>query len=369
MIDPFSIFQSAHQIYGKLQQDSPGVNLHVPVLEPETGDQEFMDLNVKIKKHPEPIKSGIDAGESPYQMFMQLPQEIRGDIADANKRLDTYISDIEALPVSIYGSYAKSLRILFFGETPLIARMAQALEQIILSYFKRTELMRNEFSIRVKLTYPASIVVYWQEKNVALKYDFGDKHLTISGFYDKALLDYQSAVAGLNLPVSGVQVKSDVTEDFSPSVVIIHFPDPLNERVFVYQQTADDMLDHLIQKLVILDLLDALQDVAIEEDGGIYLFFDPILEPDEIETTVGILREAYPQTTLIATPEDQDSDWWVIEVSKLSDTTVQVSNAEVGQPVEQDPEGIIAKKGQGVMQDIAQEVNVDAALQAIGNEG
>ena len=369
-MDIFSVFHHAHLVYEKLQQDNPGININVPALDTQVSDASpELNLNIVINKDKQGAPAtSVTGEETPLKVFGRLPQEIRGDIADVQKRLSSYITDVGNIQVDLYRQYSSALSQRFDG---LISAFANVFQNIVMDYFKLNEPVIDQFALKIKFSYPACVVVYWQAKNVALKYTFHDMTLTLSGFADEALLDYSAHVGSLPVEINSMIVKEGVVSE-AISALLVTFPgiiSRLDERVFMYQQTADDMLDQIIQKLVVLDLLDALQDVVIEEDGGLFLFFDPILEQDEIETTVTIIKEAYPQAVLVSTPDDEESEWWVIEVRKLVDTAVQVSNAGMDKPVERNPEGIIAKSGQGTMQAIAQGIDVDAALQAVGSEG
>lgn len=83
--------------------------------------------------------------------------------------------------------------------------------------------------------------------------------------------------------------------------------------------TTEDDLEAILRRLIVTQDLDVLSDVEFDENtGSIYLFFDPVLMPDEIEEILMAIRQERGTIELIATPdmslpgESVESDWWVV---------------------------------------------------------
>jgi len=83
--------------------------------------------------------------------------------------------------------------------------------------------------------------------------------------------------------------------------------------------TPDDHLEAVLRRLIVTQDLDVLQDVEFDENtGSVYLFFDPILMPDEVEEILQAVRQERGDIELIASPdmslpgESVESEWWVM---------------------------------------------------------
>lgn len=354
MIDFFCVFKMANEVYGKLQQDFPQMDLRVV----DWGSAQGFSIETKVTTEPTAREKAL-AADTPYKTFGQLPLEVKGAAVDIDRILRGHIESIQKIPVELYRQFAEKLEGLFFGGPPsLIQRMAEYLGRVISGYFKE-ETGETEIDFRIRVCYPAAVIATCVAKNVALKYCFCDQRLVLSGFAEKSLVD-SGGYESLGLDVNEFSIKELVVAESVPSLAL------LLERTDIYQQTADDILDCIIQKLIIADALDALQDVLISEDGGLVLYFDPILAQDEMETIIILLRESYPQVSLAATPDTDDSQWWVVEIRRLGDTAVQIATAGREDGQIPPPCGVIAKFGGATMTSIAKEIDVDAAVNAAG---
>jgi hypothetical protein len=81
----------------------------------------------------------------------------------------------------------------------------------------------------------------------------------------------------------------------------------------------DDHLEAILRRLIVTQNLDVLQDVEFDENtGSIYLFFDPVLMPDEMQEVLAAIRQERGEIQLISSPngslpgESVESDWWVL---------------------------------------------------------
>jgi hypothetical protein len=118
-------------------------------------------------------------------------------------------------------------------------------------------------------------------------------------------------------------------------------PWALNEDNFAPDdRTIDDIFDSLLRRLISIESTDVLQDVEFEDNGAIYLFFDPTLQMKEMEEIIEALHLEADNLALIASPdrslpgETVESDWWV----------VYVPPAAGRQPAEPDPNKYAAVK-------------------------
>jgi hypothetical protein len=92
--------------------------------------------------------------------------------------------------------------------------------------------------------------------------------------------------------------------------------------------TPDDFLDAVIRRLIVTQNMDVLQDVEFDDEtGAIYLFFDPVLMPDEVYEVMAAIRQERGDFQLIASPdmslpgEAVESDWWVFYLPGQGDST------------------------------------------------
>lgn len=365
----FPAFEAAHRVYGKLQEQNPAVDIMMPKYDPEA---ERLELEVHIDSRPEPKTQGLDTGERPFSRFQNLPQQLKGRLHEVTTLLRAHIDKIQELPVTLYKQYADAIEKLFVCR-PILKNMGLWFGRLLANGEQAPVNVTQEFEYRISLRHPAKLVIYQPEGERALKYNFYDKSLLLSGFGDKDLVTplVKGMIRMLSLPVDNWDVSEPIITESMPSRIFLTpvIEDALCERTSIYQQTADDILDRVLQRLVVADLLDALQNVVIKEEGGLYLFFSPVLEMDEVETVVHLVKEVYPQAALVASPMEEEVDYWVVDISKMADTAVQVANMGIGYPrIEKKPGGTIAKKAQDTLTKIAQEVDVDQALSVAGEE-
>lgn len=355
-MDIFSLFHHAHQVYGKLQEMYPKVDISLPALTSESPD---LDLNVVLKK--EELVQKVDLKpDTPYQKFKQLPEIIRGAQEEITTLLRTYVKNVGALPVTLYREYSQALSSVFLpGAGSVVPAICQVFEEVASPYFQGESMTKE---VKIKVSYPAKISVYCKVHNAAMVYCFCDKSLVFSGFAKPELVGTD---VSFPLPVKETKViETAITE---ANLVLLRFPTcrktVLLEREFIYQETADDMLDTVIQKLILLDVLDALQEVIISDSGGLFLCFDPVLDLDEMETILLHLKEGYPQAQMSDQPSEE-SPWWIIEIPKVGDTAVQVSSAGV-EPGTMSPGGVIMKPDDRTVASIAKDVDVGNVLTSL----
>jgi hypothetical protein len=110
---------------------------------------------------------------------------------------------------------------------------------------------------------------------------------------------------------------------------------PLRESVYYMPKhgmfteegdTVDSRFDNVLAMLVVRGFLDGLQDVNYEEEyGSIFLYFDPVMERQEIDDIIIHVGAEYQNTQLVGTPdkslpdEIEPADWWVVWVPASPD--------------------------------------------------
>jgi|GEM_PF-457809 len=144
-------------------------------------------------------------------------------------------------------------------------------------------------------------------------------------------------------------------------------------------ESMDQKLDSIVRKLVLNGSLDALQDVAFDDDtGSIYLFFSAAITREEAEDITQDLGNEYQQTRLVASPDQSldgevgESDWWVVFVPGEDETGAP------GEPdptrwgatkvPEQQPQGLSQFMDKDAVQSIAKGVSLDKAIDALTTE-
>ena len=361
-MDIFSVFDKTHAIYTKLQQDDPAVDVSLPSFKEDSSE-----LVMSIKVTPgKDAKIHTLEGSSPCQLFGQLSKRLQGTAAYVKEKLVYYINSVAALRVSLYKQFADALDKMFFGKPPLIDKFVTGFGGCLAQYFELAALSENELQVTVKLNYPARISVYWQDKNVAMSYSVSDRLLVFSGFCEPQRVMAKEQSEKLGVPIDNIKVQEVVVSETAPARAILNYPSLAGKLLVEMDQTretSDEILGHVIQKLILMDVLDGLQDVVFDDDGGaLFLCFDPVMSKDEMLAIENQLKQTYPQTMLSDVPSEHCS-WWVITIGKISDTASQVAVAGTG-PAPSGP-GVIAKTGKDPLSAIAKEVDTEAALDAV----
>lgn len=360
----FAIFDRAHAIYVKLQQDDPSVDVS---MSRELGGDESsgkgrVGLVINLPKRQGLIKPGALA--SPYQKFTQQPKVIKGNVEVVDKKIRAFATILSIMGVALYKEFGRSLADIF--DAGLISTGADAFKALVAAYPDKTTTIADDTVVRFNWEPPAKLIYYSQSAGVSMIYNFQSEDIQVTGFTDPDLVDkasiYDSKITD-HVPVRDIVIEKGLIAENAGIVVLL--PDQvrvlLTEREGVYQETADDILDRVIQKLVLLDVLDAIQNIILGDNREIYICFDPILEEDEILAITQVIKSLYNQTTLIDRP-GETSAWWVIEIGQVGDTAVHLSNVGMKPGPAM---ATMAKPASDMASQIAAKVDVDAALAAI----
>ena len=91
--------------------------------------------------------------------------------------------------------------------------------------------------------------------------------------------------------------------------------------------TPDDFLEGILRRLIVTQNMDVLQDVEFDDEtGSVYMFFDPVLMPDEVYEIMSAIKQERGDMQLIASPnmslpgESVESDWWVFYLPGINDS-------------------------------------------------
>lgn len=356
----FAIFDRAHAIYVKLQQDDPSVDVSMS-RELDTDEHSGVGrvgLGINLPKRQGLIKPGALA--SPYQKFIQQPKVIKGNTAAVDKKIRAFTAALSIMGVSLYKEFGQGLAKIF--DSGLVSTGADAFRAVLATYPEDIN-ASDDMVIRFNWEPPAKLIYYSQSAGVSLIYNFKAENIRVTGFTDPNLVDqvsiYDSNITDL-VRVRNIAIEKGLIAENAGIAVVLsdQIRVLLHEREGVYQETMDDMLDKIMQKLTLLDVLDAIQNVILGDNGEIYLCFDPILEEDEILAITQVVKALYNQTTLIDEP-GETSAWWVIEVGQVGDTAVHISNVGMKPGGTMDT---MAKPASDVASQIAAEVDVDAVL-------
>ena len=139
--------------------------------------------------------------------------------------------------------------------------------------------------------------------------------------------------------------------------------------------TVEDDFEALLRRLIVTQDMDVLSDVEFDDNtGAIYMFFDPILRPDEAEEILASLKQAKGGIQLIASPdmslpnEMVESDWWVFflpgigeDVASPDPTFYSRSPEDHGTKVQ-----MLVMAQSPDVEAIAQDVDVSKMLDAAG---
>jgi hypothetical protein len=149
-------------------------------------------------------------------------------------------------------------------------------------------------------------------------------------------------------------------------------------REDVGERTVDDRFDEFLRKLITIESTDVLQDVNFTDDGGIYLFFDPSLCGPDLDEILMALRQAQGSegVEIVGTPDEEDSDWWVIFSPPPTDSAACVPGQETldqqaagdeVQPVDGAPAPLasMAVMKQNSVDRLAMSVDIPALMQGI----
>jgi hypothetical protein len=359
----FAVFDRAHAIYVKLQQDDPSVDVSMSreLDTDESSGVGRVGLVINLPKRQGLIKPGALA--SPYQKFIQQPKVIKGNTATVDKKIRAFTAALAIMGVSLYKEFGQGLAKIF--DSGLVSAGADAFRAVLAAYPEDIN-TSEDMVIRFNWEPPAKLIYYSQSAGVSLIYNFKAENIQVTGFADPNLVDqasmYDSNITD-HVHVRNIVIEKGLIAENAGIVVLLsdQVRVLLTEREGVYQETADDILDRVIQKLILLDVLDAIQNIILGDNCEIYICFDPILEEDEILAITQVIKSLYSQTTLIDQP-GETSAWWVIEIGQVGDTAVHLSNVGMKPGPAMDT---MAKPASDVASQIAAEVDVDAAISAI----
>ena len=375
-MDKFSVFHEALLIYRKLQQDDPEMDIRVEGLE-----QDNHSLHIEIK--PQAVGKSYSLNSASYMCeYEKLPTEFNGVLPNTQQLFQGYLKKLlELKAVTIFKQYEKLLIRSFYPNNKFLAlTMAHILLDVEANYHNRKDLSVpiENAHVKLKISFPAKICVYFTECSVSLSYEFNSKKLSLRGLKNEDLVS-DDFVKGFPHPVLELEIEPDLVLEHKKSYIhklqdayLLFDSVNRNARTYLREnygdfetKSMDDILDEVIKKLAVLDVLDALQNVVLDS-GVILLCFDPVLTQDDMDIIVTDLKMGFPQVELVGMPgATNGSDWWVVEVSSITDAARAVSYAGVAKNSPEELEkGTVAKQAKTVMNDIANSVNVDAAISA-----
>ena len=141
--------------------------------------------------------------------------------------------------------------------------------------------------------------------------------------------------------------------------------------------TIDDLFDALLRRLIVIESTDILEDVNFDENGSIYLFFDPSLTRREVDEVYRWIQQEQKAIQLIASPdrslpnESAEADWWVMFLPGTLDEGGAVgpepeSYLESGERTELPKQQMVVDSPPTAPEQLAMGVNTDQLMKAIG---
>lgn len=137
----------------------------------------------------------------------------------------------------------------------------------------------------------------------------------------------------------------------------------------------DDHLEAILRRLIVTQNVDVLQDVEFDENtGSIYLFFDPVLMPDEVEEVLSAIRQERGNISVIASPdmslpgEAVESDWWVMFLPGPNETAIPDPSLYARNPEDYGTKvQAVVMAPPNAPEAVAQEIDVQQMLNAAGS--
>jgi len=367
-MDIFFVFAEANKNYELLQRENHRVDLSVPGLS-SSAQEDAIALNVVVTTPKGAGKTISVADDAPFRQYQRLNKVLKGPVRNVEKQLGYFVGALKKLQVTFYQEFSSHLQRLFTVPGPgLLARFAGAFAGVVKEYFQ-APCPLEALEVKVKLDYPASISCYYQEKNCGAIFRFTGRRLVLSGFPKPEIVDPSPVSKVVKPDVVAVQ-EGVITE--TATKILLHLPSSMRavslvEEVNPFLETTDEIVDGIVQKLVIMDALDALQDIILD-DNIIYLCFDPCVEQDEMDVIMTMVKQAYPQALLASKPDGKDSPWWVVQISRVTGIAAQV----VGAPVSDDTapamgkDGVIAQAAAEPIGNIVKNISVDQVITSVG---
>lgn len=101
----------------------------------------------------------------------------------------------------------------------------------------------------------------------------------------------------------------------------------------VRADSVDMIVDRVVKKLNMLNSLDTLQDTVFDtKSESLYVMLHPEMTMEEIENLRTGMATEYPETKLLSTPTDPDSDWWVMWIPKPGAADAEPNLDEIMEP-------------------------------------
>lgn len=142
-----------------------------------------------------------------------------------------------------------------------------------------------------------------------------DVHLARGAWHSSPL--YKGDMPYMRLPRAIRQRLSGLRENMAGSMDPSAIP-PLASGMATQDPSTDDIFDSVLRRLIVIESSDVLEDVNFDENGSIYLFFDPSLSRKEIDEVHKWVQHEHQNLALVASPdqslpdESVRADWWVM---------------------------------------------------------
>lgn len=347
MLDIFLLYSKGIEIYLELVKTNPNVDISIPSL--LSGLPEF---KVEI------LKSENNFFFEKYTDFS--PPNFCCKFSEIENRLLQYIDCLQGNELTLDKEFGQALQKLLYSNGVFLG-------QIMLEILQKKCSIRvyNDFFVTFKLKYPAKFVISY--KNLySVIYDFSTKKLIFSGIenVDKSI--------SFPLEVIDIQSSSEFILENNYCGDIFISCNSVNKNVIINEdidkETSNDILDKIIQSMILIDMMDALQDVYIDdENSGLILCFDPVLDNEEINLVLATIKQKYAGAKLTSSPREDDSSWWIIEIYKSKSIQTQIEQSytldfprDTGNSA-----GSLENKGTISIEDLSKEINANSLINSI----
>jgi hypothetical protein len=367
-VDIFSIFNKGQAVYELLQKDNPEVNLTLPVL---NGENANMSVAICASSKPKTISV---TGDNDFRKYAALNKTFRGSAEVISQNFDYFLNTLSAFPTNLYQDFCRELRVLFTRDGQFIFTLLSEQFKHAMKVYFSSDPLPNDVQMIFYVSHPAKIVVYSSTKDVSSIYTFSDNKLRLTGFKDQGRVpDSLPGVFRDFFQVDEVVFVPDfIVEscgaEFYFSSEHKHYLSRNSLKESIENETADEVLDKVIQSLVLIDMLDALCDVVIdEEETGLVLCFDPILKKLEIEFILMTIKQKYSTAMLVSS--EQDDDVWCIAIYREEKTTNLMKNSGQNDTISSDTSiaGDIGIKSDTVLDQAAKDIDLDALVNSMSD--
>lgn len=353
MKDGFSIFRESLLVLQSLSFLDKPIDIVI------TGfDADSTALSLDIGKKTDETDYKYHCSE-----FSKLPTEFCGSPKEVITSLLEYLRRLESKfgYVGIFNQFHQFLTDLFCTPPGLTEAI-----RAVFDFVKALGISCSFEDVKVTLciNYPAYLRISINQE--VFCYYFDKRELRFQSTYDIAHTELDNFPWEHDLVPERTVYERVEFHKHSDSIVLVEQADlktttiPLTEDYNYATITLDEIHDKALQILTILDLLDSIQNVVIDE-GAIYYCFDPIISRNDIDMIVTRFTGVFPNVSLILTPENNEANWWVIEVSPVSPGAYKVSMS--GAAMNQvDPQAVAKAAINPVIDQVIKGLDVNKAL-------